>query len=172
MGECEIKKKYSTLLVGLLLFVNCEKGLDPVEGFEGKIIIPIDSLSGEVIWPDSLKGAVIITAKFQQYSSIDSFFTNLIAFSDPIDTNKNEQSYFIQTLPGIYIVGVAGIKIPISDILFLPRDSLSAHPEYFVPIGLYKLPHSILSFESIKVNENEIERGIDITIDFDIELPF
>lgn len=127
-----------------------------------------------MIWPDSLEGAVVVVAEFQTYSSVDSFFANILTFSDPIDTNENEQSYFIQTLPGIYIAGVVGVKIPMSHVLFLTQDSLSAHPEYFVPIGLYKSPNSSLplGLGTIRVKESEITRGIDITIDFNQELPF
>ena len=127
-----------------------------------------------MIWPDSLEGAVVVVAEFQTYSSVDSFFANILTFSDPIDTNENEQSYFIQTLPGIYIAGVVGVKIPMSQVLFLTQDSLSAHPEYFVPIGLYKSPNSSLplGLGTIRVKESEITRGIDITIDFNQELPF
>ncbi len=164
--------KLLLLLIWLISIFSCEEGLDPVAGIEGKINIPIDSLSEEVIWPDSLQGAVIVVAEWRLYESLDSFFTHIVTFSDPLDTNKKEQSYFVQTLPGFYIAGIIGITVEMSKIIFLPQDSLSLHPEYFVPIGLYKLPNSTLPIGIIRVQEKEITKDIDITVNYNIYLPF
>ncbi|MCK4445686.1 MAG: hypothetical protein KAW56_01235 [Candidatus Marinimicrobia bacterium] len=164
--------KFLLLLIWLNLTFSCEEGLDPVAGIEGKINIPTDSLSENIVWPDSLQGAVIVIAEFGLYESLDSFFTHIVTFSDPLDTSKEEQSYFVQTLPGFYIASIIGITEKMSEIIFLLQDSLSMHLEYFVPIGLYKLPNSTLPIGIIRVQEKEIIKDIDITINYDIELPF
>ena len=171
MGK-KILNKLLLLSTLLLLIVSCEEGLDPIVGTEGKIVIPTDSLTEEVIWPDSLQGAVIIIADWGSYESIDSVFSHIITFSDPLDISKKEQSYFVQTLPGFYIAGIIGIKVQMSEITFLPQDSLFKYPEYFVPIGLYKLPNSTLPVGLIVVQEKEITKDIDITINYNLELPF
>ncbi len=163
--------KFLLLLIWLTLTFSCEEGLDTVAGIEGKINIPTDSLSEKIIWPDSLQGAVIVIAECGLYESLDSFFTHIVTFSDPLDTSKKEQSYFVQTLPGFYIAGVIGITVEMSKIIFLPQDSLSLHSEYFVPIGLYKIPNSTLPIGIIRVQEKEITKEIDITINYNIELP-
>lgn len=164
--------KFLPLLIWLILIFSCEEGLNPISGIEGKINIPTDPLSKEVIWPDSLHGAVIVIAEWGLYESLDSFFTHIVTFSDPLDTSKEEQSYFVQTLSGFYIAGIIGITVEMSKIIFLPQDSVSMHPEYFVPIGLYKLPNSTFPVGLISVQEKEITKDIDITVNYNIELPF
>jgi len=164
--------KFLLLLIWLTLNFSCEEGLNPISGIEGKINIPTDPLSKEVIWPDSLQGAVIVIAEWGLYESLDSFFTHIVTFSDPLDTSKEEQSYFVQTLPGFYIAGIIGIEKEMSEIIFLPQDSLSTYLDYFVPIGLYKIPNSTLPIGLIRVQEKEITKDIDITVNYNIELPF
>ena len=165
-------ERFVYIFLAFTFFVHtCEKGLDRVEGIEGNIHIPSDSTAEKVMWPDSLEGAVVVVAEYQLYSSIDSFFSNLVAYSDPIDTSNSSQEYFIQTLPGIYIAGIVGVKIPIADIFFLPKDSLAAHPEYFIPLSIYGLPDYELP-QWIEVEDDKIINQIDMTIDYGLELPF
>ncbi len=172
----KINKSFITLLLLVLICFNCEKGLEPVEGIQGVVSFPVDSLTGAIIWPgpDSLHGAFVIIAEFQYplYNSIDSLFAHLVAYSDPLDTLEKEQGYFIQLKPGYYLGGVVGVTRPVADLLFLPLDSLTAQPEFFKPIGLYAPPGSTLPIGSIRVWEDEITEDIDITVDYDLELPF
>jgi len=171
----KINKSFIILLfLGLICF-TCEKGLEPVEGIQGVVSFPVDSLTGAMIWPgpDSLQGAFVIIAEFQfpLYDSIDSLFAHLVAYSDPLDTLEKEQDYFIQLKPGYYLGGVVGVTQSVADLLFLPIDSLAAHPEYFIPIGLYT-PSSAFPMGTIRVWEDELTEDIDITVDYDLELPF
>ncbi|MCK4641833.1 MAG: hypothetical protein KAU06_10880, partial [Candidatus Marinimicrobia bacterium] len=94
----KINKSFIILLFLVLTCFTCEKGLEPVEGIQGTVSFPVDSLTGAVIWPDSLRGAFVIIAEFQYplYNSIDSLFAHLVTYSDPLDTSEKEQDYFIQ----------------------------------------------------------------------------
>ncbi len=171
------KAKISQLcLWGLLSLgiISCEKGLPPVSGIEGQVRMPIDSITHQLIWPDSLHGAFVVVVEFTYpfYTSLDSFFAHLVAYSDPLDTSRVVQDYFIQLKSGIYVVGAVGIKVPVSQIVFMPRDSLKTHPEYFVPIGLFKEPASQFPLSSVNVKPGEITSGIDLSLDYNIELPF
>jgi hypothetical protein len=172
----KFNKSFIILLFLCLICFTCEKGLEPVEGIQGVVSFPVDSLTGAVIWPgpDSLRGAFVIIAEFQYplYNSIDSLFAHLVTYSDPLDTLEKEQDYFIQLKPGYYLGGVVGVTESVTDLLFLPLDSLTAHPEYFIPIGLYAPPGSALPIGSIRVWEGEVTEDIDITVDYDLELPF
>jgi hypothetical protein len=170
----KINKSFIILLLLVLICFTCEKGLEPVEGIQGTVIFPVDSISGALIWPDSLQGAFVIIAEFQYplYNSIDSLFAHLVTYSDPLDTLEKEQDYFIQLKPGYYLGGVVGVTRTVVDLLFLPLDSLAAHPEYFIPIGLYTPPGSAFPMGTIRVWDDEITEDIDITVDYDLELPF
>ena len=172
----KINKSFIILLLLVLICFTCEKGLEPVEGIQGVVSFPVDSLTGAIIWPgpDSLHGAFVIIAEFQYplYNSIDSLFAHLVTYSDPLDTSEKEQDYFIQLKPGYYLGGVVGVTLPVAELLFLPIDSLTAHPEYFIPIGLYTPPGSAFPMGTIRVWEDEITEDIDITVDYNLELPF
>jgi len=170
----KINKSFIILLLLVLICFNCERGLEPVEGIQGTVSFPVDSASGAVIWPDNLQGAFVIIAEFQYplYDSIDSLFAHLVTYSDPLDTSEKEQDYFIQLKPGYYLGGVVGVTLSVTKLLFLPLDSLTAHPNYFKPIGLYAPPGSAFPMGTIRVWEDEITEDIDITIDYDLELPF
>lgn len=172
MGK--INKSFIILLFLVLICFTCEKGLEPVEGIQGTVSFPVDSASDAVIWPDSLRGAFVIIAEFQfpLYDSIDSLFAHLVTYSDPLDTLEKEQGYFIQLKPGYYLGGVVAVTLSVTDLLFLPLDSLAAHPEYFIPIGLYTPPGSAFPMGTIRVWDDEITEDIDITVDYDLELPF
>jgi|GEM_PF-716168 len=154
--------------------VGCEKGLESVTGFEGKISLPVDSSTGKVMWPDSLTGAVVIVAEFQfpLYTSLDSLFVHIVTYSDPLDTSQAVQNYFLQTPPGVYLGGVVALKAPIMEIMFAPLDSLKAHSEYFQPVALYKPGGSTQVAGTIGVSEDEIVSGIDMQVDFNFVLPF
>jgi hypothetical protein len=162
------------LIVSVVFLSGCEQGLQPVGGIEGTITFPIDSVTQQIIWPDSLYGAVAVVAEFAYpfYTSLDSFFKHIIAYGEPIDTSQNEQDYFIQLKSGIYVVGVVGLKVPVAQIIFMPKDTLVSHPEYFQPIGLYKSVDSPLPISSINVRSGEVTSGIDITLQYDLVLPF
>ncbi|MCK4715988.1 MAG: hypothetical protein KAT54_04215 [Candidatus Marinimicrobia bacterium] len=170
----KINKSFIILLLLVLICFTCEKGLEPVEGIQGTVIFPVDSISGALIWPDSLQGAFVIIAEFQYplYNSIDSLFAHLVTYSDPLDTLEKEQDYFIQLKPGYYLGGIVGVTKSVMELLFLPLDSLAAHPEYFIPIGLYTPPGSPFPMGTIRVWDDEITEDIDITVDYDLELPF
>lgn len=153
--------------------VSCEEGLDPVTGIEGVVHFPVDSLTETVNFPDSLEGAVVVVADFSPtYTAVDSFFAHIVAYSAALDTTLAEAPYYVQLAPGFYFVGVVGLTKPLTEILFMPLDSLSAHPEYFKPIGLYHLPESTLGISSIRVGEGEWLTEIDIDVDYELELPF
>ncbi|MBU1065540.1 hypothetical protein KKC74_12160 [bacterium] len=155
-------------------FQRCEEGLDPVAGIEGVVHFPVDSVGGAVVFPDtSMKGAVVVVADFSpDYSSVDSFFAHIVAYGSALDTSVAEAPYYIQLSPGIYFVGVVGLKISLAEILFTPADSLALHPEYFQPIGLYKIPGGLYPITSIRVGEEELVSNIDIDVNYDLELPF
>lgn len=161
------------ILCGLWLS-TCERGLQPVSGIEGTITIPVDSTTGRLIWPDSLYGAVVVVAEFTYpfYNSLDSFFHHIVAYGDPIDTSRLSQDYFVQLPSGIYVAGVVGLKAPIAQVIFLPKDSLANHHEYFQPIALYKAPSSPLPISSINVESEKVTTGIDMTLQYDLQLPF
>lgn len=153
--------------------VSCEEGLDPVAGIEGVVRFPTDSLTGAVNFPDSLEGAVVVVADFSPtYTAVDSFFAHIVAYSAALDTTLAAAPYYVQLAPGFYFVGVVGLTEPLTEILFLPLDSLVQHPEYFKPIGLYHLPESTLGISSIRVGEGEWLTEIDIDVDYELELPF
>jgi len=163
------------LLVGLTLLIfifsnSCENGLKTEEGIQGKVIFPLDSITGEVNFPDSLKGAFVVVADFDFYTSVDSFFANIVTYSDPLDTTRSESEYYIQLLPGVYLAGVVGTTKSVAEIYFMSMDSLAAHPDYFQPIGLFKLPGNDIS--SILVRDDELTENIDIEIDYNLVLPF
>jgi len=154
-------------------FQRCEEGLDPVAGIEGIVHFPVDSVSGVVMFPDSLEGAVVVVAEFRtDYSSVDSFFAHIVAYGSALDVTAEEAPYYIQLPSGFYLVGVVGIKISLAEILFTPTDSLALHPEYFQPIGLYKIPGGQSPITSVRVGEEELVSHIDIDVDYDLELPF
>ncbi|MDO9547593.1 MAG: hypothetical protein Q7J65_01335 [Candidatus Marinimicrobia bacterium] len=155
-------------------FQRCEEGLDPVAGIEGIVHFPVDLVSGVVMFPDSLKGAVVVVAEFRtDYSSVDSFFAHIVAYGSALDTTVAEAPYYIQLPSGFYLVGVVGIKnISLAQILFTPADSLALHPDYFQPIGLYKIPGGSLPMASVRVGEEELVSDINIDVDYDLELPF
>lgn len=172
-----LKKKIAFILLASWLLLNnvsCEKGLEPVTGFEGQISLPVDSTTGRIIWPDSLTGAVVIVAEFQYplYTSLDSLFAHIVTYSDPLDTSRSVQDYFVQTPPGVYLGGIVALKAPIMEIMFAPFDSLKIHPDYFKPIALYKPAGSAQPAGTIGISEDEIVSDIDFQVDFDFELPF
>lgn len=163
------------LAVWLMLSgVGCEKGLEPIIGCEGQVRLPVDSTTGKVIWPDSLTGAVVIVAEFQWplYTSLDSLFAHIVTYSDPLDTSRPVQDFFLQTPPGVYIGGVVALTRPIMEIMFAPFDTLKAHPEYFKPVALYKPVGSPQVAGTIGVSEDEIVSDIDMQVDFNFILPF
>ena len=154
---------------------NCEKGLAPIAGFEGRISLPVDSTTGQVIWPDSLTGAVVVIAEFQYplYTSVDSFFAHIVTYSDPLDLTQPVQDYFLQAPPGVFLGGIVALdSIPIMKAMFSPQDSLRAHPEYFKPLGIYKPVGSTQPAGTISVSEEEITPDIDMQVDFNFVLPF
>lgn len=162
-------------LLGLLLLAGqpaCEKGLDPAVGIEGTVYFPVDSVTHSVSFPDSLEGAVVIVAETANYSSVDSFFAHLVGYSAALDTSRAAANYYVQLPSGIYLVGVVGLKISLTDLLFMSGDSLARHPEYFQPIGIYKTPESTYPFTSIYVSDGEVLSDIDISVDYAFELPF
>lgn len=168
-----MKKNLFLTFCALFLIIHCEKGLDPVSGIEGIVRFPVDSLSGAVVFPDSLEGAVVVVADFSpDYSSVDSFFAHIVAYGSALDTSMAAAPYYIQLPPGIYFVGVVGVKISLAEVLFTPLDSLAVHPEYFQPIGLYKIPGGLFPITSIRVGEEERVSDIDIDVDYNLELPF
>ncbi|MDO9547949.1 MAG: hypothetical protein Q7J65_03165, partial [Candidatus Marinimicrobia bacterium] len=88
------------------LLISCEEGLDPVAGIEGVVHFPVDTLSGAVVFPDSLVDAVVVVAEFSlDYSSVDSFFAHIVAYGSALGTTVEEAPYYIQLPPGIYFVG-------------------------------------------------------------------
>ncbi len=98
---------------------------------------------------------------------------NLLGYTDPLDTSRIEQPYFLQALPGRnYIAGVIATTVPISKILGQPLDTLAAHPEYFQVLGLYGNPDELTPFRFISVDDEEITPGIDIRCDFQYTLDF
>jgi len=169
-----MKKNLFLMFCALFLIIHCEKGLDPVAGIEGVVRFPMDSLSGAVMFPGSLTGAVVVVAEFRtDYASVDSFIAHIVAYGSALDTSLAEAPYYIQLVPDFYFVGVVGIReITLAEILFMPRDSLAAHPDYFQPIGLYQVPEALTSISSVRVGEEELVTDIDIDVDYDLELPF
>ncbi len=123
------------------------------------------------MWPDSLESAVVAFAdaseiNFQQISFTE-VLDHLLGYSQPLDTKRPEQEYFLQTLSGpeeVYIAGVVATKVPFKQIIATPLDSLSAHPEYFRIIGIYGTNQSDISF--IYVEADAITPGIDINVDY------
>ena len=162
---------FSLLLGG----ISCEQGLESVEGIQGTVNFPYDSTTNTVIWPDTLNGAFVVIAEYQSivYQSIDSIFTHIVGYSDPLETSEQESGYSIQLKPGYYIGGVIGIKgITLAEIAFMPLDSLMAHPEYFTIIGVYESAGSSLGVGKIKVIADQLTDGIDIQVNYEYQLPF
>lgn len=163
-------------IFGLLLSgITCEHGLEQVEGIQGTVYFPYDSTANVVLWPDTLNGAVVVIAEFNSivYQSIDSIFTHIVAYSDPLEITQQEASYAIQLKSGYYIGGVVGIKeITLAEIAFMPRDSLAAHPEYFKILGVYESASSSLAVGKIRIVEDQLTDGIDIRVNYEYQLPF
>jgi len=162
---------FSLLLGG----ISCEQGLESVEGIQGTVNFPYDSTTNTVIWPDTLNGAFVVIAEYQSivYQSIDSIFTHIVGYSDPLETSEQESGYSIQLKPGYYIGGAIGIKeITLAEIAFMPLDSLVAHPEYFTIIGVYESASSSLGVGKIKVIADQLTDGIDIQVNYEYQLPF
>jgi len=166
----------AALIFGLLLGgITCEQGLEPVEGIQGTVYFPYDSTTNISIWPDTLNGALVVIAEYQSivYQSIDSIFTHIVGYSDPLETSEQESGYSIQLKPGYYIGGVIGIKeITLAEIAFMPLDSLMAHPEYFIIIGIYESASSSLGVGKIKVIADQLTDGINIQVNYEYQLPF
>ena len=163
----KINKSFIILLLLVLICFTCEKGLEPVEGIQGVVSFPVDSISRAVIFPDS--AAFVVVAEFAIYDTITDFLANIVSYSDPLDIQK-DSPYFIQLPSGFYLAGVVSMDRPIAKIYLLSGDSLKAHPEYFKPIGIYKLPGSEVN--SFMVKDDEITENIDIDIDYNLALPF
>lgn len=174
MRQQSMRRSTVIFILLSLLMTACERGLQPVSGIEGTITIPTDSATGRISWPDSLYGAVIVVAEFTYpfYTSLDSFFKHIVAYSDPLDTSRSRQDYFIQLKSGLYVVGAVGLKAPVTQVVFLPQDTLANHPEFFQPIGLYKAPGSPSPISSINVEAGKITSGVDLTLQYDLILPF
>jgi hypothetical protein len=177
-GRVAFLKEFNIRLViiiglGLLLLiwgVGCEGGLTTEEGIQGTVRFPVDTTTNKVDFPDSLAGAFVVVADFGLYTSIDSFFANIVGYSDPLDTTQQETEYYIQLFPGVYFAGIVGTTKSITEIYFMSLDSLAAHPEYFKPIGLYKLSGNDIS--SLLVRDDELTENVDIEIDYNLVLPF
>ena len=127
------------LLSIVVLTAGCEEGLQPVNGFQGRITFPENS-NGTVVWPDSLNGAVVAFADARSIDieniSMESLVQNLLGFSQPLNERQN-QEYFLEALPGTYIAGVVGTTVPVDQLILQPMDSLLSHPEYFQLLGIY-----------------------------------
>jgi hypothetical protein len=166
----------AALICGLLLTgITCEQGLEQIEGIQGTVYFPYDSTANVPLWPDTLNGAFVVIAEYQSivYQSIDSVFTHIIAYSDPLEISEQESGYSIQLKPGYYIGGVVGIKgITLAEIAFMPLDSLVTHLEYFKIIGVYESASSSLGVGKIKVLEDQVTDVIDIHVNYDYQLPF
>ncbi len=91
------------LIIGSLLFVTCEipVGLEPVSGVEGKI-----TFNGQ--WQDDIKAAAIIAL---DKLDLENPATNLVTYSNLVDSGTNEAEYFIQLLPGQYYLAAVGITV-------------------------------------------------------------
>jgi len=157
--------------MGLLLIAGCEKGLQPPPGFEGTVTLPINA-DGKVEWPDSLNGAVVTFAEFSSDLSLSNLASALVDFSQPLDTTRSSQSYFLQAnYQQGYIAGVVATRIPISKILVLPRDSIALHPEYFQIIGFYHDetldPNFLFPYSVFSLGNQRVKHGINITIPSD-----
>jgi len=167
------------LLIGVLVLVMaCNRGLQPVTGFEGTVTFP-DNGAGEVAWPDSLLGATVIFADISEIEGniFNLNFTKLVqhisGYTDPLDTNRVTQSYFLEAYPGnLYVAGVVATTVPVISLMGMSMDSLAAHPEYFRVIGVYNPSGGALPFDFITVEEDEVTPGINITCAFDFTLPF
>ncbi|MBS1271011.1 MAG: hypothetical protein MAGBODY4_00140 [Candidatus Marinimicrobia bacterium] len=172
-----MRKLLPILLLGIIL-LGCEQGLQPVAGFQGTVTLPSDS-SGVVIWPDSLEGAVVTFAATRSLDpknlSFQQIIQNFLGFSQPLDTTRHTQEYFLQALPTpySYVAGVVATTVPITQLLGQPVDSLSAHPEYFKVLGLYGYkPNSLVPFGLINVKEGEVTENINFDTDYDFEVEF
>ncbi len=156
----------------LLIFTGCEQGLQPVTGFEGTVTLPTND-AGEVQFPDSLYGAVVAFAKFDLSLSAQTLPQKILGYSQPLDLNKPDQSYFLQAFPDeFYIVGVVATTIPINQVLILPKDSLSAHPEYFKLIGYYQNPSQPGQLGFVHFTDSKIQDGVNIHVNYNVTLPF
>ncbi len=91
------------LIICNLLFVTCEipVGLEPVSGVEGKI-----TFNGQ--WQDDIKAAAIIAL---DKLDLENPATNLVTYSNLVDSGTNEAEYFIQLLPGQYYLAAVGITV-------------------------------------------------------------
>lgn len=169
-------KRVFAILIPVLLLAGCEQGLQPVTGFEGTVYFPTDS-SDAVVWPDSLAGAVVIFVDAGGlnflHPSFSQLIQNILGFTNPLDTSRTEQPYFLEALPNkSYLAGVIASTVPIGNLLGLPTDSLAAHPEYFQLLGIYHTPGASLPFQFVNINQEDITTGIDIMCDFNYQLNF
>jgi len=167
----------AALIFGLLLTgITCEQGLEPVEGIQGTVYFPHDSTTNALLWPDTLNGAFVVIAEYQSiiYQSIDSIFTHIVAYSDPLEISEQEYAYSIQLKPGYYIGGVVAIdtSLTLAEIAFMPLDSLVIHPKCFKIIGVYESASSSFGVGKIKVLEDQLTYGIDIQVNYEYQLPF
>jgi len=160
------------------MLVSCEQGLQPVAGFRGTVVLPTDN-SDAVHWPDSLQGAVVTFAATRsldpQNLSFNQIIQNFLGFSQPLDTTREKQDYFLEALPTpfSYVAGVVATTVPITKLLGQPADSLSAHPEYFKILSLYGYrPTSPVPFGLITVKEGLVTDSINFEIDFNFEVEF
>ncbi len=159
-----------------MLVWSCEHGLQPAPGFQGTVTFPSDD-TGKVLWPDSLAGAVVAFADVSNLNLLRLTFPqvirNILGYTNPLDTSRTQQPYFLQAFPGrYYVAGVIATTVPISTILGQPLDSLAAHPEYFHILGLYGNPEAIIPFRFVAVDDEEITSGIDIHCDFQFTIDF
>lgn len=145
-------------------------------GFQGTVYFPADS-TGTVAWPDSLTGAVVVFVNAEALNLLNPSFSqlarNILGFTNPLDTSREDQPYFLEALPDKpYLAGVIASTVPIGSLLGLPADSLAVHPEYFHVLGLHHSPGGSLPFKFIYVDQEEITPGIDIHCDFNYRLSF
>lgn len=147
-------------------------------GFQGTVTLPTDN-SGAVIWPDSLEGAVVTFAATRSLDpanlSFQQIIENFLGFSQPLDTTRETQEYFLEALPTpySYVAGVIATTVPITQLLGQPPDSLVAHPEYFKVLGLYGYkPNNPVPFGLITVKDGQVTDSINFAIDYDTEITF
>lgn len=168
----QIMRKLLPPLLLLLIIAACEQGLQPVTGFEGTVTLPTDN-SGNIQWPDSLDGAVVVFAKYSLNISAETLPSLLLGYSQPLDLEQKHQSYFLQARPNeFYIVGVVATTVPVSQILTLPMDSLAVHPDYFKIVGFYQSPDQPDMLGFVHFGDGEIQEGINIDVNPNLILPF
>lgn len=157
-------------IIALLLFTfGCEKGLQPVTGFSGSVTFPAND-EGEVVWPDTLEGAVVAFVDAGSLNltdmSLEDLIRNIMGFSNPLQETR-EQEYFLEALPGTYLAGIIGTTRPVDQLVLQPVDSLVQHPEYFFILGIYGFnPDRIPPFRFISVDDDEVLHGIHMEADY------